>query len=128
MTIDELAAGNYISLATFKRDGTRVATPVWVTRDGEHLYVITDTDSGKAKRLRNSSTAEIAPCDIRGHTSADPVAATAILLDDPGTTKVLGLVDKKYGLQAKVFGLMGSPGRLVGRGDEKRVGIQISLE
>ena len=65
VTIDDLAAGKSISLATFKRDGSRVATPVWVTRDGDHLYVITDPNSGKAKRLRNSARAEVAPA-MRG--------------------------------------------------------------
>jgi len=64
--IDDLAAGKYISLATFKKDGTRVATPVWVTREGDHLYVITEANSGKAKRLRNSPRAQVAACDMRG--------------------------------------------------------------
>ena len=47
--IDTLAQDNYISLTTFKRDGTGVATPVWSDPRGDHLYVITDSDSGKAE-------------------------------------------------------------------------------
>lgn len=126
VTIDDLAAGNYISLATFKRDGTRVATPVWVTREGEHLYVITDADAGKAKRLRNSTRAEVAPCDVRGNLTGEAVGASAVLLDETGTQKVAELVSRKYGLMAKAFGLMGAARSLVGK-QRPRAGIQISL-
>lgn len=126
MTIDELAAGNYLSLATFKRDGTRVATPVWVTREGDHLYVITDAASGKAKRLRNSPRAEVAPCDVRGNVTGETLEASAVLLDEAGTQKVADLVNRKYGLMAKAFGLMGAARSLVGR-QRPRVGIQISV-
>lgn len=128
MTIDDLAAEKYISLTTFKRDGTRVATPVWVMRDGDHLYVITDVSSGKAKRLRNSSRAEVAPCDMRGNVTGSSVPATAVLLDDAGTAKVEKLVNAKYGLMATVLGLLGRVRRMVGRGDERRVGIEITVE
>ncbi len=127
MTLDELASGKYMSLATFKRDGTRVATPVWVTRDGDHLYVITDADSGKAKRPRNSSRAEVAPCDVRGNLTGEPVRATAVLLDEAGTGEVDDMVARKYGLMARAFGLMGTARSLVGR-PRPRVGIRIALD
>jgi PPOX class probable F420-dependent enzyme len=127
VTIDDLAAGKYISLATFKRDGSRVATPVWVTRDGDHLYVITDPNSGKAKRLRNSARAEIASCDARGRTSADYVPASAVLLDDAGTQKVRDLVNAKYGLMGKGIQAMGKLRSALGRGSNQQVGIEITL-
>lgn len=127
MTIDDLAAGKYISLATFKRDGSRIATPVWVTRDGDHLYVITDPNSGKAKRLRNSARAEVAPCDARGKTSSDYVPACAVLLDEAGTKKVKDLVNAKYGLVGRGIQLMGKLRSAVGRGSNQQVGIEITL-
>jgi hypothetical protein len=126
VTIDELADGKYISLATFKRDGTRVATPVWVTREGDHLYAITDADSGKAKRLRNSPRAEVAPCDMRGNVTGGTVPATAVLLDDAGTKRVMDLVTRKYGLMARAFGLAGAAQKLIGRGSD-RVGIEVTI-
>jgi len=125
--IDDFAKEKYISLATFKKDGSKVATPVWVARDGDRLYVITDAGSGKAKRLRNSSRAQIAPCDMRGNVRGDYVDATATLLDDLGTDRVNTLISRKYGLMARVFALMGTVRRLVGRGEEQRVGVEITL-
>ena len=127
MTIDDLAAGKYISLATYKKDGTRVATPVWVTREGDHLYVITEAASGKAKRLRNSSRAQVAPCDMRGTVTGEAVDAEAVLLDQQGTKDVLARVDSKYGLMAKIFGLRGKIAGMRGKAPEQ-VGIQISLQ
>lgn len=127
MIIDELAEGKYISLATYKKDGTRVATPVWVARDGDHLYVITEADSGKAKRLRNSPRAEVAPCDMRGTVTGPVTEATAVLLDEPGTARVKALIDARYGLTAKAFSVMGSARRALGGGRQEQVGIEITL-
>jgi hypothetical protein len=127
VTIDELAAGKYISLATYKRDGTPVATPVWVMRDADHLYVITDADSGKAKRLRNSTRAKVAPCDARGTPSGEAVDATAVLLDEEGTKRVEAMVHAKYGLMTMVFGLLGRVRSFAGRGERRRIGIEITL-
>lgn len=127
VTIDDLAAGKYISLTTFKKDGTPVSTPVWLARDGDHLYVITDPNSWKAKRLRNSDRAEVAPCDMRGTVSGPATPAKATLLDDAGTARVNKLINDKYGLMAKLFGLRGTLNRLLRRPAEQRVGIEITL-
>ncbi|MFT6565014.1 MAG: PPOX class probable F420-dependent enzyme, partial [Actinomycetes bacterium] len=53
-TLDSLSAGKYISITTFRKSGEGVSTPLWVTRDGEALYVITGAESGKVKRMRNN--------------------------------------------------------------------------
>lgn len=128
VTIDELAAGKYISLTTFKKDGTPVATPVWLAREGDHLYVITDPNSWKAKRLRNSDRAEVAPCDMRGNVSGPATPARATLLDEAGTARVNGLINAKYGLMAKLFGLQETLKRLLRRPVAPRVGIEITLQ
>lgn len=127
MAIEELSKEKYISLGTFKRDGNMVATPVWLARDGDHLVVITDATSGKAKRLRNSSRARVAPCDMRGNVRGEYTDATADLLDEAGTDRVKRLIDAKYGLMAKVFSLMESVRARFGSGPGPRVGIRISV-
>ena len=80
-TVEELARGKYLSLTTFRRDDTAVATPVWLVRDGDALRVITQADSGKAKQLRNDSRVLVAPCDARGNLKGEQVEATATLED-----------------------------------------------
>jgi len=41
LPIENLAESKYLSLTTFRMDGTPVATPVWLVREGDHLYVMT---------------------------------------------------------------------------------------
>ena len=73
--IDRLAAGQYVSLVTYRKDGTAVPTPVWVSRDGDKLLVWTQADSGKVKRIRNRGHVMVAPCDARGGLQGEPVDA-----------------------------------------------------
>lgn len=122
--LDRLAAGKYISLTTFRRDGTPVATPVWVTREGDHLYVITQRSSGKVKRLGHTSRVTVAACDMRGKVSGEAVPGTAVLLDEDGTAAVNRRVAAKYRVMSALFGLQAKIRRAAPR-DE--VGIEITL-
>jgi PPOX class probable F420-dependent enzyme len=38
-------AGKYLSLTTYRRDGTPVSTPLWFVEDDGRLVVITAADS-----------------------------------------------------------------------------------
>jgi len=130
--IDDFEREDYISLTTFRRNGTAVATPVWVARDGDHLYVITEASSGKAKRLRNFSRVMLAPCDMRGRVQGTSVDGTAELLDETESARVEALINSKYGWQAKAFGAMEfvrtRMASVRGRqAKSSRVGIRITL-
>ncbi|NBM19136.1 PPOX class F420-dependent oxidoreductase [Streptomyces sp. GC420] len=97
-TLDELGRSPYISLTTFRRDGTGVATPVWCAADDGVLYVWTRSDSWKVKRIRNNGRATVVPCDVRGRpvAGAEPVEGTARLLDPGELAGVRGLLSRKY--------------------------------
>lgn len=123
---ETLAQSTYVSLTTFKRDGTPVATPVWVVGDGDRLYVTTPLETGKVKRLRHTSRVLLAPCDVRGNLKGPQVDGEARLLDADGSDRVLRLIDSKYGLVSKVLGFVDVVVRNRGRKPE-RVGIEISL-
>lgn len=57
---------NYINLATFRRDGRVVRTPVWFAELEGCFWVFTAADAGKVKRLGNDPRCEIARCDAFG--------------------------------------------------------------
>ena len=76
----ETFEGKYLSLTSFKRDGTGVATPVWFVEEGGHLLVETDADSYKVKRIRRDGHVRVAPCDARGRARGEPVEADARIL------------------------------------------------
>jgi PPOX class probable F420-dependent enzyme len=126
MDVGTLAKSRYLSLTTFRRDGTSVATPVWVARQGDELVVHTARSSGKAKRLRNSSRVLLAPCDMRGRVTGEVVEGTARLQDEAETAVTFSLIRQRYGLQAR-FLLWWNGRRAGGRPGGADVGIAIRL-
>ncbi len=122
MTAAELDRHRYVSLATFRRDGTEVATPVWFADAEGKLYVFTAGESGKVKRLRRSSRARIAPCDARGGLRGPWQDATAQLITDGGLIdRARAALRAKYGWQLRIFDFFA---RLAGRA-RRRAWIQI---
>src|ERR1043166_4204957 len=69
-----------ILLTTYKRDGTPVATPVSIAFDGDRAFFRTWHTAGKAKRLRNNRTVEVAPSTFGGKASGPAIRAEAQLL------------------------------------------------
>ena len=98
----------YLNLNTFRKTGTGVPTPVWFAEQDGVLYVRTIDGSGKVKRIRNNGSVQIAPCDARGELLGEWLQGQARLVTDPSTiAEVDRLLDKKYGLQRKMFNLLG---------------------
>jgi PPOX class probable F420-dependent enzyme len=94
-----LSAQRYVSLTTFRKDGTPVATPVWLVAWEDGIAVWTGAGSGKVKRLRRNRSVTVAPCTFRGRLLGDPVAARARLLPAEDNSRVLRLITRKYRLQ-----------------------------
>ncbi|KAF0844800.1 PPOX class F420-dependent oxidoreductase [Nocardia caishijiensis] len=122
--LDDLAAGKYLLLTTFRRDGTPVATPVWVMRDGPALAVCSALDAGKVKRIRNSGRVTVCASDRRGAPRGPAVSGIAEVLAPGDRAHVIELMKRKYGLLARI-GLVGSALR---GGRERMVGIRIRLD
>ena len=126
MDLATLGTAKYLSLTTYRKDGTPVATPVWLVRDGQTLRVITQADSGKAKRIRNSPQVLLAPCDARGNLKGGAVAGTATLQDPAETARTGQMIEKRYGLLGKL--LMWRNRRAAAKpGAAGPVGISISV-
>ena len=124
--LDALGSSKYLSLTTFRRDGTPVATPVWLVRDGDALRVITQADSGKAKRLRNNARVLVAPCDARGSLKGHQVEGTATLEDAAETARTAQLIEARYGLLGKLF-MWRSRRAFRKPGAAGQVGIRVSV-
>jgi uncharacterized protein len=91
-----LQGQKYISLTTFKKDGTGVATPVWFGEEDGKLYIMTRSDMWKTKRVRNNPQARVAPCTIRGKVTGPEFNATARLLPPDDHAKARKTVTRKY--------------------------------
>jgi uncharacterized protein len=90
-----LAKEPFVSITTFKRDGTPVSMPVWCAADNGSLLVFSEADSWKAKRIRRDPHVRLAPCSARGTPRGSAVDADATLVEE--TTTVQALLARKYG-------------------------------
>ncbi|MBI3652221.1 MAG: PPOX class F420-dependent oxidoreductase [Acidobacteria bacterium] len=99
------AQQKYLSLESFKKDGTGVRTPLWFAEQDGTIYVYTLANAWKVKRIRNNPHVRIAPCNMRGTRKGEWVEAQARLVT--GSEEQLGhqLLDKKYGWQKKLGNL-----------------------
>jgi PPOX class probable F420-dependent enzyme len=114
----------YLSLATYRRTGAEVRTPVWFAAIGDTLVVVSAGDAGKVKRLRRSSRARVAPCDVRGSLEGPWRDATARLVTDPDTiAHAHAALRAKYGRRMWMLDLIS---RLAGR-INRRAWIEIEI-
>jgi PPOX class probable F420-dependent enzyme len=119
-----LGDGAYVNLASTRRDGREVRTPVWIARDGADLVVYTNGRSGKVKRIRRSGRVRLAACDARGKLRGEWVEGSARLRDDPAAlARGIAAIQRKYGWQARLV-MLGA--RLFGRWPDRAV-IEIRL-
>ncbi|MFI1281922.1 PPOX class F420-dependent oxidoreductase [Streptomyces sp. NPDC020858] len=126
MGLEELGRARYVSLTTFRKDGTPVATPVWAVADGGELYVWTRSDSWKVKRIRNDGRVTVTACDVRGRVAEGaPVwEGEARLLDEAGLRRVRKLLQRKYTWQ---FWTLDVPATLARRGKRPHTAIAVKL-
>ena len=96
--VDEISKSRYVSLVTYRRNGTAVATPVWHVTNGNELIVVSEADAWKVKRVRNDSRAVVTVCNVRGTVAPGAPSAhgTARLLDPAGTAAARRLLARKY--------------------------------
>ncbi|MEV7008044.1 PPOX class F420-dependent oxidoreductase [Streptosporangium sp. NPDC051022] len=102
-TIEELAAERYVSVTTFRKNGTAVPTPVWAAWDGTGMVVWTQASSGKVRRIHADPRVVVAACDVRGRTRGEEADGLARELSPEETERVRHLIVRKYGLLARVL-------------------------
>jgi uncharacterized protein len=78
--LDSLRQTKTVLLTTYKRDGTRVATPVSIAFDGERAFFRSYHKAWKTKRLRNNPDVEVAPATLAGKATGPALHARALLL------------------------------------------------
>jgi PPOX class probable F420-dependent enzyme len=100
--VDELRDAKYISLTTYKRDGTPVATPVWIAPAEQGYVFTTGPATWKARRLRRDPRVQVQICDVRGRIKpgAAIYAGTGAVKEDAATVAAAeAAIHDKYGWQ-----------------------------
>jgi PPOX class probable F420-dependent enzyme len=114
----QLADADYFSLATFRRNGNAVPTPVWFAQAGDAFYVFSAPDAGKVKRIRLSSRARVAACDVRGKLLGEWMDAKARLVSDADEIRsAYASLHRKYRLQMLIGDFFS---KLTGRFDRRQ--------
>ena len=115
----------FLLLKTFRRNGEAVATPVWFASENGKLYITTNINTGKVKRIRNNGRATMTPADRSGKVLADgkEVAGKARLLPTNEQAHAVQLLAHKYGFMFRMISLV----RRVGRSQSTIIEIAPSL-
>ncbi len=95
----------YINLETFRKNGTSVSTPVWFVSENEHVFVVTRSNTGKVRRVRNNPNVRIVPCGFRGKPKGTWNEGMATIMDSKDSDRIIKLRNKKYGFQSKLASL-----------------------
>ena len=120
---DELAAGTYMALTTFRRTGDPVSSPVWVVplEDGR-VGFWTAMGSGKTKRLAHTPRVVVQPSDARGRVTAGSTAlegTAEMVRSGAAFDEVSAKVKEKYGVMTTItrwLAKVGPQGRRKGLG------------
>jgi len=130
--VSELDSAKYISFTTFKKDGSPVSTPVWITGGAGTYAFSTGGRSWKARRLLNNPSVQVQVCDMRGRVALQAATYT-------GTGEVVSSADAigavaralaaKYGWQFRALELFNALKSRLGRGDgDDTVAVHLSLD
>jgi PPOX class probable F420-dependent enzyme len=104
-SLHELQSAPFISLRTFRANGTSAQAAVWPLAQGDRLWVRTTASTFKVKRLRNNPRAEVALCNGSGRTilSAFVPMRARVLEDQSSLLQSQALMQAKYGWQATLI-------------------------
>jgi uncharacterized protein len=101
----DLDDARYVALTTFKKDGTPVATPVWIT-GGNGTYAFTTGDNAwKSKRLNKNPNVTVQVSDFRGRVKPNTRVYNGtgqVDLSAEGVAAVEQALTKKYSWQFKL--------------------------
>jgi uncharacterized protein len=120
---EALASSQYVVVTSYRRDGTPVATPVWVVGDGDAVAVWTPRKAHKVGRIKRNPAVTIAPCSFNGTPLGPALPGRAEIMDNAGLRRVRSALKRKYGL----IGWLTVSGSVLRRGADGTVAIRIVL-
>ncbi|HKW26111.1 MAG TPA: PPOX class F420-dependent oxidoreductase [Terriglobales bacterium] len=93
-----VAGKKYLSLASFRKNGQMVRTPLWFAEQDGKLYFMTRDDSWKYKRIGNNPRVLVAPCTMRGRVTGPDVEGRARVLEPWEFAAARHALERKYWL------------------------------
>jgi uncharacterized protein len=104
LSFEHLRGHKYCLLVTYRRTGEAIPTPVWFGLSDASVYVRSEADAGKVKRIRNDPRARLAPCTARGKPLGPPAEGRARVLDQQADVEAAeAALSANYGLGRKIY-------------------------
>ena len=101
--LSQFTGKKHISIETYRKTGDPVRTPVWFVEENGELFVRTDSDTGKIKRIRNNPKVRVATSNMRGTVKGSWVEGEARIIDPESSKHVFSLLRKKYGIPYRLI-------------------------
>jgi len=101
--LSQFTGKKHISIETYRKTGDPVRTPVWFVEENGELFVRTDSDTGKIKRIRNNPKVRVATSNMRGTVKGSWVEGEARIIDPESSKHVFSLLRKKYGMFYRII-------------------------
>ena len=120
----------YVSLTTFRKDGTPKPAPVWIADFGDGTVGCTTASSSyKVKRISNNSHVTLQPCNSKGVVTdgSEVVSGTAEVVTGAEFERCEGIVKQKYKLQYTAIKFVGKVAKLIGKGSGTDAAVKITL-
>src|SRR5205823_1931240 len=99
----DLVEDRYLVIETYRKNGDPVQTPVWIAEHQGIIYVRTNADTGKAKRIRLNPQVRIAPSTARGIPKNDWIEAEAIITSEGEAKIAFSLLKTKSAIQYRLI-------------------------
>jgi len=93
----------YINLESYRRNGQAVRTTVWFVMDAGTIYIRTDMNSGKIKRIKNNPNIRITPSGARGQLKGKWIEGKIKMAGSLELEHANQLLEQKYGIQGKII-------------------------
>ncbi len=118
------AVERYVSLASYRRNGLEVRTPVWLAEVDARYYLFSEGKAGKVKRIRANGRARLAACDLRGSVRSDWLEARGRIVSDVDLIeRVYAALRRKYGWRMRIGDFFS---KLSGRYDKRAI-VELEL-
>jgi PPOX class probable F420-dependent enzyme len=93
-----LRGERHMSLATFRRNGEAVPTPIWFAEVEGLLYVRTASHFKKLERIAHDARVTVAPCSQSGEVTGEELPALARILapGDPAIAEAESALGARY--------------------------------
>ena len=116
----------YVSLRSYRKDGSAADTPVWVAPLGGKLMIFTLDDSYKVNRIARNPAVQLARCDVRGGNVGEwrSGRCVAVARGSEEERQAYDAFNRKYGMIMRLGTLFST---LVGR-VRKRLVLEVTLD